>query len=47
MLKSEFTMAIYIRKVTKSKWDWKNPVSHTVNASTLGKVRISGEILLG
>ena len=36
MLKSEFTMAIYIRKVTKSKWDWKNPVSHTVNASTLG-----------
>ncbi|EIW8530637.1 hypothetical protein L1D04_03530 [Klebsiella pneumoniae] len=29
-------MTIYIRKVTKSKWDWRNPVNGNVAANALG-----------
>ncbi|HED6271761.1 TPA: hypothetical protein U2Q93_004646 [Enterobacter sichuanensis] len=29
-------MAIYIRKITKSKWDWMNPISHNVAPQDLG-----------
>ncbi|HHR3292196.1 TPA: hypothetical protein ACS4NL_003905 [Klebsiella oxytoca] len=29
-------MAIYIRKVTKSKWDWQNPINCNVVANALG-----------
>ena len=29
-------MAIYIRKITKSKWDWKNPITPNAVADKLG-----------
>ncbi|EMJ0104201.1 hypothetical protein P9477_13965 [Enterobacter mori] len=29
-------MAIYIRKIIKSKWDWRNPISSDVAALALG-----------
>lgn len=29
-------MAIYIRKVVKAKWDWRNPVGSNIAANALG-----------
>jgi len=36
MLVSELMMAIYIRKIIKSKWDWREPISSNVAANALG-----------